>query len=241
MKDTRIRKRQEGTKMSGTIDFSSVLAAAVHDMKNSLNLLIQTLEALDDSIEPQNNQAREYLSQVHYESARLNTGLVQMLSLYRAKLSGLPLNVDEHFVDDLFVELEGANKTYIEQRAIELTTELSESTSWFFDKDLIFLLLNDVVINGMRYGEQKIHLSADVVDNQLVITIEDDGPGYPESMLQQSQSDLAEFSLSQGRTGLGLFFARLIANAHQNRGNKGAISLSNGGKFGGSVFQLKLP
>lgn len=227
--------------MSGTIDFSSVLAAAVHDMKNSLNLLIQTLEALDDSIDSENKTARDYLSQVHYESARLNTGLVQMLSLYRAELSGLPLNVDEHFIDDVFTELEGANQTYIEQRNIELSTDIDDNTSWFFDKDLIFLLLNDVLINAMRYGEQKIHLSAKMVDNHLVITIEDDGQGYPESMLEQSQSDLAEFSLSQGRTGLGLFFARLIANAHQNRGNQGEISLNNGGVFGGSVFQLKLP
>ena len=227
--------------MSGNIDFSSVLAAAIHDMKNSLNLLIQTLESLDKAIEPENHTAREQLSQVHYESSRLNTGLVQMLSLYRAELSGLPLNIDEHFIEDLFVELEGANQTYINQRQVTLTTEIEEVDGWFFDKDLIFLLLNDVLINAMRYGNQKIHLSAAIADNMLVVRIEDDGPGYPDNMLEQSHSDLAEFNLSQGRTGLGLFFARLIANAHQNQGLQGEISLSNGGRFGGSVFQVKLP
>ncbi|WP_100642316.1 sensor histidine kinase [Alteromonas facilis] len=227
--------------MSKEIDFSSVLAAAVHDMKNSLNLLIQTLESLDDTIPKENKESREYLSQVHYESARLNTGLVQMLSLYRAEINGLPLNIDEHVVEDLIIELVGANQTYSQQRKIEITTEYDESLTWFFDKDLVFLLLNDVLINAMRYGNKHIHLSANVVDNKLIVTIEDDGPGYPENMLEQSLSELAKVSVSQGRTGLGIFFARMIAHAHQNQEHRGEIQLSNGGRFGGSVFQVKLP
>ena len=227
--------------MSNAIDFSSVLAAAVHDMKNSLSLLIQSIESLDKTIESSNDEAHNQLSHVHYEASRLNTGLVQMLSLYRAELSGLPINVDEHFVDDLFAELEGANSAYISQRKVDLTIKLEPGVSWFFDKDLIYLLLNDVLINAMRYGNQKIELSAQIEDNQLVIRIEDDGNGYPEYMLEQSNSDMANFNVSQGRTGLGLFFARLIAQAHCNHGNVGKIRLENGGKLGGSVFQVNLP
>lgn len=227
--------------MSNAIDFSSVLAAAVHDMKNSLSLLIQSIESLDKTIGSENKEAHSQLSHVHYEAARLNTGLVQMLSLYRAELSGLPTNVDEHFLDDLFAELEGANKVYIAERKVELSITFDQNISWFFDKDLIYLLLNDVLINAMRYGNQKIELSAHIEDSQLVIRIEDDGQGYPEHMLEQSHSDMASFNLSQGRTGLGLFFARLIAQAHTNHGNSGFITLKNGGKLGGSVFQVNIP
>ena len=39
--------------VTSTIDFSSVLAAAVHDMKNSLFLLIQSIETLSDALSPQ--------------------------------------------------------------------------------------------------------------------------------------------------------------------------------------------
>jgi hypothetical protein len=48
-------------------------------------------------------------------------------------------------------------------------------------------------------------------------------------------------SLAAGRTGLGLFFAHLIANAHRNQQRRGFIELSNGGEFGGAVFRLTLP
>lgn len=60
-------------------------------------------------------------------------------------------------------------------------------------------------------------------------------------MLEKSHEDLADFQLSQGRTGLGLFFARLIASAHSQGKQQGEISLSNGGSLGGSVFRVKIP
>ncbi|MBT0587164.1 sensor histidine kinase [Alteromonas oceanisediminis] len=227
--------------MPTPIDFSLVLAAAVHDMKNSLSLLMQSLETLETNIDEHNSTARQQLSDVHYEAARLNTGLVQMLSLYRSELSELPLNIDEHFIEDVFTELAGANAIYIRQRNVTLNLHYENDISGFFDKDLIFLLLNDVLINAMRYGNQTIDLSASMVDNQLVITIEDDGQGYPQRMLEQSTTGLADFNVSQGRTGLGLFFARLIAKAHSNHDQHGKIELSNGGKYGGSVFKVKLP
>jgi len=40
---------------------------------------------------------------------------------------------------------------------------------------------------------------------------------------------------------LGLFFAKLIANAHSQGDKVGSIALSNGGSLGGSVFEVKIP
>ena len=60
-------------------------------------------------------------------------------------------------------------------------------------------------------------------------------------MLEATTINIQDFDISQGRTGLGLFFARLIAEAHVQGNRKGSISLSNGGALGGSVFTLKLP
>ena len=52
---------------------------------------------------------------------------------------------------------------------------------------------------------------------------------------------MQHYNIEKGRTGLGLFFARLIANAHTKHNVTGKISLENGGKLGGSVFTLILP
>ncbi|HAD91028.1 MAG TPA: ATP-binding protein, partial [Alteromonas macleodii] len=50
--------------VTSTIDFSSVLAAAVHDMKNSLFLLIQSIETLSNALSPQDVKAREQVASV---------------------------------------------------------------------------------------------------------------------------------------------------------------------------------
>lgn len=229
------------TQPSQTIDFSSVLAAAVHDMKNSLCLLIQSIESLSELIPPGDNAVSDQVASVHYEATRLNTNLVQILSLYRAELDKLPITIDECFVDDLFDDVMSSVRIYMEQKNLLVSINVQEDISWYLDRELIFMLINDVLINAMRYGTSQIQLSAKIRDNMLVITVEDDGDGYPESMLQKSTQDLAGFDVSQGRTGLGLYFARLIANAHSRDKQHGLIALSNGGSLGGSVFEVRLP
>ncbi len=229
------------TQPSQTIDFSSVLAAAVHDMKNSLCLLIQSIESLAELIPPGDNAVSDQVASVHYEATRLNTNLVQILSLYRAELDKLPITIDECFIDDLFDDVMSSVRIYMEQKNLLVSINVQEDISWYLDRELIFMLINDVLINAMRYGTSQIQLSAKIHDNILVITVEDDGDGYPESMLQKSTQDLAGFDVSQGRTGLGLYFARLIANAHSRDKQHGQIALSNGGSLGGSVFEVRLP
>ncbi len=226
---------------SSSIDFSSVLAAAVHDMKNSLFLLLQSIENLADSLPEQDSASREQVANVHYEASRLNTSLVQILSLYRAELERLPITVDECFIDDLFADVVGSNHIYIKQKNINVEVAVSDDLSWYLDSELIYLLINDMLVNSLRYGHSKIRLSAFTENSRLIIRLEDDGPGYPDAMLLNSNTSLADFHVSQGRTGLGLFFARLIASAHTQGENCGEISLFNGGTLGGSVFEVKLP
>ena len=141
------------------IDFATVLAAAVHDMKNSLLLLSQTIEQLSDIL-PKDNPVvvDRHFASAHYEAARLNTGLVQLLSLYRAETENMPINVDECYLEDLIEDLLGNNESYMKHKSIELEVEQEDDLVWYLDCDLIYLLLNDVLINAMRYSKGKILL-----------------------------------------------------------------------------------
>ncbi|GAC14264.1 signal transduction histidine kinase [Aliiglaciecola lipolytica E3] len=223
------------------IDFSTVLAAAVHDMKSSLNLLQQSIDGLNSCVTADNQPAQQFLSTAHYESSRLNTGLVQLLSLYRAEMENLPINEDECFIDDLLDNIFITHEQYLGHKNMTIEIEQTEDLVRYLDQDLITLLLNDILVNAMRYGSHKLRISAFEEDDWLVIKVEDDGEGYPNKMLASNNVDMQDMKLSNGRTGLGLFFARLIASAHRRGDRKGEIMLSNGGNLGGSVFTLKLP
>lgn len=229
------------------LDFSDVLAAVVHDMKNSLGLVIQSIETLSHHVPTDIKNAHKHISRTHYEATRLNSNLVQLLSLYKNDVKGLYTNIDEYSINDIFEEIISSNEYYAHQNNISVSVKIDPYLSWYIDSELIYLLLNDALINAFRYGNSQVRISADVKKDQnnnqdhLYITIEDDGIGYPASMTSEDDAKPYEVSLKHGRTGLGLFFARLIAEAHENNGERGEISLKNGGTLGGSVFLVKLP
>lgn len=223
------------------IDFSTVLASAVHDMKNSLCLLLQSIETLSATISKQNPEAAVELASLHYEASRVNTGLMQLLSLYKADYQGLPVSVEECYLQDLFDDLTAMNENYASQKHIKLVVNVAPELTWYFDRDLITILLNDVIVNAMRYGKERIAVSAKHDHGFLIVTVEDDGPGYPASMLESCESPAQNFDIGAGRTGLGIFFAKLIASGHVDGDKVGSIHLENNGRLGGSVFTLKLP
>ena len=223
------------------IDFPTVLGAAVHDMKNSLGLLIQSIENIGNSITELDCDSAENLASAHYEASRLNTGLVQLLSLYRAGLDSLPINIDQHYIDDVVEEVLASNESYLAHKRITLEVNQQAELVWYLDSNLISILLNDVLINSMRYSKKKILLKVYEENAYLIFQVEDDGPGYPKSMLKANEIDIQNYDIRQGRTGLGLYFARLIARAHSNGQRQGSITLANGGRLGGSLFTLKLP
>lgn len=225
-----------------SLDFSSVLACAVHDMKNSLCMLIQSIDTLSD-IESKNQEPEKAaeLAKIHYEASRLNTNLLQMLSLYRVEKDQLPILIEEHYIEDMVEELVAKNAFYSDNKTLTIETHVSADLMWYFDDNLIGNLLNDVFVNAMRYTKDKITIEAGIVDAQLQITIRDNGRGYPAHMLQISDLPMQELNLSGYKTGLGLFFARLIAAAHTNKDRSGYIKLANDDEMGGSVFTLVLP
>jgi signal transduction histidine kinase len=210
-------------------------------MKNSLSLLMQSIEQLATQIPQSNEDAQEGIKTVHYEANRMNTTLVQVLSLYRSGIDALPVNIDECFLFDFIEEVVESNRIYIDRNNLSLIIDVSEDLCWYLDRELIYLLIHDVLINAIRYGCNTIHISAKEIAGILHIRVLDDGSGYPASMLEMATVELNTFCVSEGRTGLGLFFARLIAQTHKNNGTSGYIKLSNDKITGGSVFELTLP
>lgn len=223
------------------IDFASVLASTVHDMKNSLCMLIQSTELIQQERQQLSDSAQDELARLNYEANRLNSNLLQLLSLYRFERNQLPVQIDEHYLPDITEEVLLKNQFYTEQRKLQITLEQSAELYWFFDYDLIVNLLNDAVANALRYCNNRIMLRISQQQQKLVIEVHDDGPGFPTFMLNSDSLDMNTPDLANNHTGLGIFFAKLIAGAHTNKGERGTVNLTNGGELGGGVFRLTLP
>jgi len=206
------------------IDFSMVLASAVHDMKNSLGMLLNSLDELrQEQSETMGGSAR--FNTLQYEAERMHNDLVQLLGIYRLGENNLSAHIEEHFVPDFLSEHMARHTPLLEGLGIEFELE-AEDVNGFFDEDLLTGVLNNTLNNALRYTRNKIRLKAYERDGYLVIAVEDDGDGYPESMQHTGTPDFKTLDFKNGSTSLGLFFASSVASLHTDGERTGSIPVS---------------
>ena len=222
--------------------FNMVLASTVHDMKNSLGMLgeslNQILAGLD--IEKLKPEVKDYHTVVQYESSRVNNSLMQLLALYKLENEQLPFNPNYVNLADFLEEQKIKHFPLLEARNISCEIDVDESIEAFFDECLIGTLLENIIGNAIRYTDKRIVISG-CQKAQMEIAISDDGAGYPNDMINMQGDYMLGINQSTGSTGLGLFFAQKIAKMHQHKGKSGQIKLSNNGKLKGGHFCLVLP
>jgi hypothetical protein len=222
------------------LDFSMILASAVHDMKNSLSMLLSALSALESRYPKPNDEDNKQRAILQYEASRLNSALVQLLGLYKLDNQQLPVNINYIDVEDFLYDQIAQYEPLLKSKNIAIEIEVDDELDACFDQDLVASVINNILGNAIRYTQQKIKLTA-YYENGLVFEIADDGVGYPNEMIEKQQNYIKSIDYSTGSTGLGLYFASKIAELHKNKGRCGSIELANGGELGGGIFRLKLP
>ena len=229
---------ESGGPLNQEIDFSMVIASAVHDMKNSLGMLLNSLDELRDEL-PQAQQSQRF-NTLQYEAQRVHGDLIQLLGLYRMQQKTLSAHIEEHFVGDFLDEQLAQHQVLTGARGLDLQLQTDADTG-YFDRELVGGVLNNILNNAIRYTRTAIRVSAREQDGYLVLAVEDDGAGYPAHMREVPEQRLQGIDFSTGSTSLGLYFAARIAGMHQNAQRSGEIKLSNGGQLGGGVFEIWLP
>lgn len=230
-----------GDRQDDVADFAFVLASSVHDMKNSLGMLLNTLEETMQDMPAKTPAQQQRFATLQYEASRINGELIQLLSLYRMSLQPMPVHVQEHYVNDMLGEQLARNDMLFVSRRLNVTCECDDDLLWYFDSDLVGGVVHNVLVNCARYTRTQLLVKAWLEPEGLYLSVADDGQGYPDVMLAQPGEFIAGVSFESGSTNLGLYFAQTVARMHRAKGVKGSITLANDGPLGGGVFTLFLP
>jgi K+-sensing histidine kinase KdpD len=222
------------------IDFSFVLASSVHDMKNSLGMLLNTLAAMVASSPPKDAEQARFFSVLEYEAARINGELVQLLSLYRMDEHTMSVVIDEHHPIDTIEEQIARNDTLLKSRNVSISVDCDTDLVWYFDNELIGGVLNNLIVNCARYSREQLLVSAFEDKGFLCISVADDGQGYPDNMLMGALPQIP-VSFGSGNTRLGLLFTRKVLELHKSKKGHGYMTIANNGPLGGGVLKLFLP
>ena len=220
--------------------FYDVLASIIHDMKNSLGMIINRLDEVVDEL-PSNINESSKITGIQYEAKRLNNNLIELLTLYKIENERISPIIDEVNVQSFLQETIADNLSAANSSGVNLTYDCMDDLIGYFDEGLVRSIINNLIGNALRYCENRIELSATEKDGYLAISVEDDGSGFPTAMLEAQEAETNSKGIADGRTMLGIHFANLIAQMHHNKERKGFIKLSNNGKLKGGCFSIYLP
>lgn len=195
-----------------------LFAAVAHDLKNELGWLEN---ALQRSLLEAPVRASD-LANMHHHCVKLRRRLVEFLTLY-----GHETGVVQALAEPCALHgfLQDTASAAVDCKVV---ADLSRAPAfWVLDDRLVALALAAALDNAGKFARSTVRLGAEPRDGQLVLFVEDDGPG------------LGSGGTPQG-TGLGTEVARMVAMAHASPGQRGDVQLFNRAE-GGCRFELVLP
>ena len=245
---------------------NAVLSAISHDLNTPLTTIVTTTEILKQQTSV-DDQRYEYVTMLYEQSIRMKNLVVNLLDMARLQSGKVKLNKQWQFLEEVVGSALRAMQPVLNTHHVVidlshhaiatngqvLSTELPLLE---FDAVLIDRVLCNLLDNAAKFSsaDSKIIISARVHQQEVWISVADEGLGLPENLVSKQDSEdkifekftRGEKESSKAGVGLGLSICKAIVEAHGGKiwaNNKpGTVKnnkLSNNQK--GAVFTFSLP
>ena len=213
-----------------------------HDLKNPFTSLIGSSELLFYNINQLNHEKIIQLAKILNDSAKSGYAILQNLLDWSRSQTGL-LNFNpgkinlKNLIDENILNLEqfSANKE------IEIQSTVKETMFIFADKNMIKTILRNLLSNAVKfsYRSGKVFVSAVVDQDEVTISVKDDGIGIPKENIEKifriDTNYLVPGTENEQGTGLGL---KLSKEFVEKQGGKIWVESTENK---GSVFKFSIP
>jgi two-component system sensor histidine kinase KdpD len=202
----------------------AAIKAATHNLQDNKKLLDEL-------------HKNELISEISVASLRLNRHVENLLNTTRLESGTIKLNGEFYDINRLFYTVISQFRESEYHHKIE--TILPESLPFFkIDFGLMEQVLLNLVHNAVTYSPagSTITLSAEYVNDKLVMRVEDEGKGFPEDQLEKAFDRFYRLNHPESTgTGLGLSIVKGFVEAHH-----GKVYLENI-RGGGARFTIAIP
>ncbi|KAA1160099.1 two-component sensor histidine kinase [Pseudoalteromonas fuliginea] len=235
IKDVELTFNKMASQIEKLVAENKLMASSLsHDIRTPIACLRFGLDAAIDSYDEQ--QIKKYLSRMesdldHMESMLKSYLAFATLEQNANKLTYSSTNI-KHYLSDILIQL--APKFESQMLNVQLN-----SSSDIINADLHWLAraITNLLNNACDFAELHIYLSAKVYEHQLVITVEDDGPGIAKENFNNVFSPFFKEEEHRNRAdksyGLGLAIVEKVADWHH-----GSVKVSKSNQLGGACFTL---
>ncbi|TKB51766.1 ATP-binding protein [Ferrimonas aestuarii] len=214
-------------------DQQRLLSDISHELRTPLTRIQLSL-----ALARRKGQQSQELDRLEQQADQMEKMIHELLQLSRlstqAQEQQQPMQLDEC----LQTVIEGA-QFEAEQQQKQLFSDIQPQLKLVGNATLLSRAVENLLRNAIRYSDQRIQLKVYRHQQQLLIQVDDDGEGVPESELQQIFKPFKRISEARDRQsggwGLGLAIVQAAASAH-----RGHVEASRS-QLGGLNVTLTLP
>ena len=218
---------------------NTLLASISHDLRTPLSAIAGAGSMMAHENFPLDVHRRTTLGRLIEDKARDMTELLSnVLELMRLETATVAVKGEWQSLEDLVGQTLRQVEARLGPRILEVDVP-ADLPAVFVEGRLIVQLLNNLLENCVKYTPPgtTIRLAAAATDEDILISVEDDGPGFPggdpERLFDKFERGRVEDST--GGVGLGLAICRAVARLHG-----GEIRGLRAGS-GGARVEVRLP
>lgn len=231
--------------------YNTLLNSLSHELRTPIATIIGAADTLQESETQLRKEDKETLiGEIAAASLRLNYQVENLLNMSRLESGFLKLHKDWCDVNELVYKVINDIKPHANHHTFSV--QITEALPYFrLDFGIMEQVLYNLLINAIYYTPEgsAIHITVNRFDRheinlmepdhakvQLVITIRDEGPGFPEAAISNAFDKFYRLHAHQtGGTGLGLSIVKGFVEAHG-----GKVRLQNA-SIGGAEFTITIP
>lgn len=212
----------------------------VHDLRNPLNVVSNSLEMLEERPAVRASAEVSQIVAIAWESTRRMLDLVNgILSISRLEAGHMPILRQPLDVGEVVETVLKEQRLVAQEKELVLSNGHQDGSLplVYADPALVERILQNLVDNAIKFTPSggEVVVSAEVVDDDVQIAVQDTGPGILPELKQQLFQKFVTGEQSERGSGLGLAFCRMAVEAHG-----GQIWVdSSPGK--GATFSFTLP
>lgn len=188
-------------------------AAFSHDLRNPITVLKGTVKLLR-----QGTADKQTIDRLESYTQRIEQYVEAMSSIQR--LEQMPLRVSECSYSLLRSELEDTTKLLA--GTFQLSISAPDNGTVQIDHALFLIVAENLIGNAARFAKSEIIICLQQRENLLLLSVTDDGPGYPAELVQNGPKPFGKLNGDSAHFGMGLYSSQTLCLKHG-----GALTLTN--------------
>jgi two-component system sensor histidine kinase KdpD len=219
--------------------YNTLLNSLSHELRTPISTIIgavDTLKAAPSRLSQSDQE--DLLSEINIAGMRLNRQVENLLNMSRLESGFIKPQLDWCDMNELMYKVVQSFEGEANDHSIVFQSD--DSIPLFrLDRGLIEQVLQNLLHNAIRYtpGGSVIEVNIQRDNTNCIITIADNGPGFPENKMAEVFEKFYRLpDALTGGTGLGLSIVKGFVEAH-----RGKVKLENRENGKGALFTISIP